>query len=300
MSTSTYFRVEKNKNYTVMANYHLNDRRLSLKAKGLMSFMLSLSDSWDLTVNGLAGTAKDGIDSINTTLNELEKYGYVTRKRIRNEKGQLKGIEYTIYENPNDNKPITDEKTADKPIRENPKQAESSEISPTQPNRENPVLGNPVLENPILENPVQTNTNNKTNTKETNTKSLSLSYRYNTDEDKMRYEHYAELVRENIDYRNFSDGSVDREIADGIVGLIADVCVSTHRKTRLGKDKYVNTQLLKSKLLKLRYDHIVYVIESLKSVRQTDIKYKDKYLLTALYKAPDTIGLYNLNTYGVI
>lgn len=297
MSTSTYFRVEKNKNYTVMANFHLNDRRLSLKAKGLMSFILSLSDSWNLTVNGLSATTRDGIDSINSTLNELEKYGYVTRNRIRNEKGQLKGIEYTIYENPNDNKPITDEKTPDKPIRENPEQAESGEISSTQPNRENPVLGNPVQEKPILVNPVQTNTNNKTNTKETNTK--SLSYRFNADEDKMRYEHYAELVRENIEYQNFEEGSVAKEIADGIVDIIADVCISTRRRTRLGKNKYINTQVLKSKLLKLRYDHIVYVIRSLESV-QTDIKYLDKYLLTALYKAPDTIGFYNLNTYGVI
>ena len=92
------FRIEKNKNYTVMANYHLRDISLSLKAKGLLSLMLSLPEGWDYTTKGLACICKDGVDSICSTVKELEKAGYVQRRRLRNELGHLTEIEYTILE----------------------------------------------------------------------------------------------------------------------------------------------------------------------------------------------------------
>ena len=94
------FRIEKNKNYTVMANYHLRDISLSLKAKGLLSLMLSLPEGWDYTTKGLACICKDGVDSICSTVKELEKAGYVQRRRLRNELGHLTEIEYTILEKP--------------------------------------------------------------------------------------------------------------------------------------------------------------------------------------------------------
>ena len=94
------FRIEKNKNYTVMANYHLRDISLSLKAKGLLSLMLSLPEGWDYTTKGLACICKDGVDSICSTVRELEKAGYVQRRRLRNELGHLTEIEYTILEKP--------------------------------------------------------------------------------------------------------------------------------------------------------------------------------------------------------
>lgn len=97
---STVFRVPKNTNYTVMANHHLNNTALSLKAKGLMSLMLSLPDSWDYTTKGLAMICKDGVDSIRATVQELEQHGYVRRKRIHNKKGHLTVTEYTILEVP--------------------------------------------------------------------------------------------------------------------------------------------------------------------------------------------------------
>ena len=74
------FRIEKNKNYTVMANYHLRDISLSLKAKGLLSLMLSLPEGWDYTTKGLACICKDGVDSICSTVKELEKAGYGNAK----------------------------------------------------------------------------------------------------------------------------------------------------------------------------------------------------------------------------
>ena len=80
-------RIEKTKDYTVMANHHLRNKALSLKAKGLLSLMLSLPEDWDYRVKGLAYICKDGIDSINGAIKELETTGYISRQRVRNDRG---------------------------------------------------------------------------------------------------------------------------------------------------------------------------------------------------------------------
>lgn len=83
------FRIEKTRDYTVMSNHHLRDSKLSLKAKGLLSLMLSLPENWDYTTKGLSYICKDGVDSISAGVRELEEHGYVVRERIRNSNGQL-------------------------------------------------------------------------------------------------------------------------------------------------------------------------------------------------------------------
>lgn len=97
---STVFRVVKNENYTTLSNYHFKDKRLSWKAKGLLSTMLSLPDDWNYTIEGLAKLSDDGIKATNTGLNELEKYGYLIRRQQRNEAGHFGVTEYIIYEQP--------------------------------------------------------------------------------------------------------------------------------------------------------------------------------------------------------
>ena len=104
-------RVHKTNNFTVMSNYHFKEKRLSLKAKGLLSLMLSLPDTWNYSVSGLVTLSKDGKDSVMSALAELEKFGYLERERLVNDKGQFSGIEYNIYEQPQPQKPI-----AEKPI----------------------------------------------------------------------------------------------------------------------------------------------------------------------------------------
>lgn len=127
-------RVHKTSNFTVMSNYHFKEKKMSLKAKGLLSLMLSLPDDWDYSVAGLATLSKDGKDSIMSALQELEKFGYLTRVRMTNEKGQFTGIEYNIYEqpqteNPISEKPISANENAEKPISEEPQQLNTNSIN---------------------------------------------------------------------------------------------------------------------------------------------------------------------------
>ena len=139
------FRVEKTKDFTVMSNHHLRNTELSLKAKGLLSLMLSLPEDWDYTTKGLACICKDGVDSITTALKELEQHGYLTRQRLRYENGQLGDIEYTIHE-----KPVSAETEGISPKQENPRQV--------NPKQAKPVLGKPEQENPAQLNTDSTNT----------------------------------------------------------------------------------------------------------------------------------------------
>ena len=94
------FRVQKTQNYTIMSNHHLLNKALSLKAKGLLSLMLSLPEDWDYTTRGLASICKEGVDSVCATVRELEAAGYIIRRRIRDKNGQMRGMEYTVLEQP--------------------------------------------------------------------------------------------------------------------------------------------------------------------------------------------------------
>lgn len=131
------FRVERNTGYTVMSNHHLRNKELSLKAKGLLSQMLSLPEDWDYTLSGLSYINRESIDAIRTAVWELEKAGYITRRQGRDEKGKMTAIEYTIYEQPQPPE-------LDCPVLENP-------------TADNPILENPTTDNPTSENPTQLN-----------------------------------------------------------------------------------------------------------------------------------------------
>ena len=112
------FRVERNTGYTVMSNHHLRNKELSLKAKGLLSQMLSLPEDWDYTLAGLSYINRESIDAIRTAVWELEKAGYITRRQGRDEKGKMTAIEYTIYEPPQPPEldcPVLENPTADNP-----------------------------------------------------------------------------------------------------------------------------------------------------------------------------------------
>lgn len=116
------FKVEKTSNYTVLSNFHFKEKKMSLKAKGLLSLMLSLPDTWDYSVAGLVTLSKDGKDSVMAALAELEKFGYLERRRTTNSKGQFSGVEYNIYEQPQREKPTAEKQHEDKQNADNPQQ----------------------------------------------------------------------------------------------------------------------------------------------------------------------------------
>ena len=262
------FRIEKTRDYTVMSNHHLRDKSLSLKAKGLLSLMLSLPEEWDYTTKGLARICKDGVDSICAGVRELEEHGYVIRQRVRNANGQLGAIEYTILEQPRPPEP-----------------------KPGKPERENPVLVFPVLGNPEQENPAQLNTNQVINNQRNN--SLNKYQSINLDGmDRMdEREQYRELIRDNleIDIRS-QDRHYDLDRVNEIVEIMLDAICSTSPTIRInGED--MPQPVVKSRFLKLDSGHIDYVLQAMNDC-PSDIRNIRAYLLTALYNASLTIDNY--------
>ena len=280
------FRIEKTRDYTVMSNHHLRNEDLSLKAKGLLSLMLSLPDGWDYTTKGLAHICKDGVDSICAGVRELEEHGYVIRERVRNKNGQLGAIEYTILEQP---------RTIE-PERENPKQ-------------DNPILVFPALEKPEQEEPEQLNTKEssiyKSNNYLSNTEiSNPIQSNHETNvsfgdfsedgigTDKMQArEVYRELILDNIDYDILKeDKSVDKDRLDEIAELIVDTVCSARKTIRIAGDDFP-AEVVKSRFLKLDSSHVQYVMDCMRD-NTTYVRNIKKYLLAALYNAPSTINSY--------
>jgi hypothetical protein len=288
------FRVEKTKDYTVMANHHLRNTNLSLKAKGLLSLMLSLPENWDYTTKGLSFICKDGIDSINSTVKELEANGYVIRRRVRNEKGQLTTTEYTILEQPQPLDTADVPAKGENPILDNPMLE--------KPILENPILEKPKQEKPILGNPHQLNTN----ISNTDLLSMEVSNPYQSNQypankepqqKKMGYdsircdsvEKVRELVLKNLEYEYIKDHH-DRGRLDEIVELMVETLCSTKDTINVSGDDYP-AQLVKEKLLRINSLHIDYVFECLKKTT-TYIRNIKRYLLATLFNAPSTIDNY--------
>ena len=132
------FRVERNTGYTVMSNHHLRNKELSLKAKGLLSQMLSLPEDWDYTLAGLSHINREKIDAIREAVKELEKAGYIVRSRERDEKGRLRGRRLRHI-----------------PSRPQPREPEAATSGGQPPILDLPTLENPTLDNPTLEKPTQ-------------------------------------------------------------------------------------------------------------------------------------------------
>ena len=282
------FRIEKTRDYTVMANHHLRNTKLSLKAKGLLSLMLSLPEDWDYTTKGLAKICKDGVDSICSTVNELEEHGYVIRERIRNAKGQLTDIQYTILEQPKppqpgQGKPKQENPVLDSPVLGTPKQEEPEQGNPAQLNTKkssnqglNTDLSNTEVSNPIQSNPYEDE--------------LQAADGMGTDTRSSR-EIYREIILENIEYRHLvQNNQIDRERLDELVELIVDTVCSARKAIRIAGDDYP-AEVVKSRFMKLDSSHIEYVLSSMQE-NTTYVRNIKKYLLAALYNAPSTISSY--------
>ena len=278
------FRVEKNKGYTVMSNHHLRNAELTLKSKGLLSQMLSLPENWDYTLQGLSLINREKIDAIREAVRELERAGYITRSRVRNDKGQLTGTEYVIREQPQGFAPTSENPMLDNPALE-------------KPTLDYPMLGNPALEKPTLGNPTQLNIDisskdlintDKQNTDLSGIKSYPIPSA-RTAEGSAAVNVYREIILDNIGYRVLVQ-RLNRERVDEIVELMLETLCSARKTIRVAGDDYP-AELVKAKLLRLDSTHIDYVFECLDKNR-TEIRNIKKYLLAVLFNAPSTIDSY--------
>ena len=290
------FRVERNKGYTVMSNHHLRNKELSLKAKGLLSQMLSLPEDWDYTLKGLSLINREKIDAIREAIKELERAGYIVRSRERDEKGRLRGADYVIFEQPQP-------PTPDLPTLENP-------------TLDNPTQEKPTLEKPTLENPTQLNKDiqrtdlpkkEKIITDEQSTHSIPIlsppsplgeeaaappERKRKEAEAQTAFEIYREIIKDNIEYEHLCQYAkgIDRDMLDEIVDLLVETVCSARKTIRIAGDDYP-AELVKSKLMKLNSSHIEFVFDCI-SKNTTEIRNIKKYLLAVLFNAPSTINGY--------
>lgn len=130
------FRVEKNRGYTVMSNHHLRNKDLSLKAKGLLSQMLSLPEDWDFTLKGLSLINREQIDAIRAAVRELEQAGYIVRSRERDSQGRLRGADYIIYEQ---SQPVPDSPTLENPTLDIPTQEKPTQLNKDRSSKEKSI-----------------------------------------------------------------------------------------------------------------------------------------------------------------
>ncbi|WP_314024798.1 DUF6017 domain-containing protein [Filifactor alocis] len=254
------FRVEKNKGYTVMSNHHLRNKELTLKAKGLLSQMLSLPENWDYTLAGLSHINKESINAIRTAVLDLEKAGYIERSQGRDEKGKMTAITCTIYEQPQS------------PVLENPMQL-NKDIQKTDLSRKEEINKDGLNTDsiPIL-SPDPSPLSEQNTLPEKNGK-----------EQKDAYKIYEEIIKDNIEYEHLINAKrLDRDRIDEILDLILETVCSKRKKILIAGDEYP-AELVKAKFMKLNSSHIEFVLDCMQE-NTTKVRNIKQYLMVATHK----------------
>ena len=328
-----FFRVNKTKDYTIMANHHLKNRDLSLKAKGLLSVMLSLPEDWHFTVHGLVSICKEGRDSISSAVRELEEAGYIVRHRLRDKEGHINGLEYIIYETPQkpensgpdgDKTPVevdadTEEAEATEevdvpskpesrmtaPVTENPFMEDVSAIPAekaprtAEPRSASPVTENPLSVRPMSERPSVLLNTNRVKTKEPKTKSLTTQVTnpsYPSYPSNQEQQDKVEQVRQEVRQQVCYDvlvQSVDQELLDELVGLIVETLCDKAQTIRIGSHDYP-AALVQERMRQIDSFCLEYVCACLRKSNPS-IRNIKQYLLMALFNAPVTMSHYYYN-----
>lgn len=265
------FRVEHTRDFTVMSNHHLRDVNLSLKAKGLLSMMLSLPENWNYSVRGLAAICREGADAVNSALRELMAAGYVVRRMLREPSGRIYDTEYTIYEQP-----------------------------PQIPDPALPHLENPDPALPDSEPPAELKTE-QSNTDEINTDLWSIdSLPFGAEPpEPEEWEWTAANQLENMRRQILDDVEYDclcrqfptrREILDELVELVVETVCARRKTTRIAGSVFPH-QTVRSRFLQLNRFHLEFVMDCLEK-NTTAVRNMKQYLLTALFNAPTTMESY--------
>ena len=322
MATTTVFRVEKNKNYTTISNHHLQDRNLSLKAKGLLTLILSLPPDWDMTLKGLVSLSGDGVDSVRSGIQELEKAGYLRRSRSRNNLGQLLCTEYTIYEHA-----VTENVASETEIDDNLNiiYSEESHVGKSNVDKNSHIGKSDVDKNShIGKSDVDKNTPEKIENSQIGFsnigkpyigKSNTIKYSNNKDtyninnypyqstyssklyrepkensidemeEAQTLYEErkaYEEIIKQNIAYDILSEQTETKRDFLDLCVQVMVDAVTSNKPYIKIKGQDIPKEAVKSVLLKLDDENISYVDMCL-SESKTAIKNMQSYILTALY-----------------
>ena len=270
------FRVERTRDYTVMCNHHLKDSNLSLKAKGLLSMMLSLPDEWNYTTRGLAAICKEGVDAIGKTLKELEQAGYIIRRRLRGKDGRISDTEYTIFEKP--------------------RKPKNSAPYTTLPDTENPYMVNPDMEEsdaeePDTDNPAQLNTK-KSNTQKTitdlsNTHSFFPSADVTSDCGQTERRITSGDIRAQIEYEIMAQ-RYRRDQLDELVEIMLEVALNRSPTIHIGRDAEYPTYYVQERFQRINSMHIEKVMDGIAENR-TRVYNTKAYLIAALFNSVSTI-----------
>ena len=269
------YRVERTRDYTVMSNCHLKDTSLSLKAKGLLSMMLSLPNEWNYNTRGLAAICKEGVDAIGSAIRELEGRGYIVRRQLRGTDGRITDTEYTIYEQPQQPDPPA------------PPDAPGLDM----PHPENPYVAGPDMVGPHPEMAAELNINTSSKKKENTKRCSDLSVRPSTgvmgqtDVTDRRAQ-----IMEQIEYDRIVTPA-SREQIDEFVELMLEVALTRSPTIRIGQDQEYPAALVQQRFAMLERTHIEKVLDGI-SENTTRVRNARAYLLAALFNAPSSTGNY--------
>ena len=273
------FRIERTRDYTVMSNHHLRNGKLSLKAKGLLSMMLSLPEDWNYTTRGLAAICKEGVDAIGGALRELETAGYIVRHQLRDRQGRISDTEYVIYEQPQ------------------PKNPDTPQPDTASPDTENPDMVKPDTEKPAELNIEKSNTQ-KSITQGASTDSIpfrepaaaQLPERKGRDAMSVtEIENYRELILENIEYDCLKQRyPLYLDDLNEIVELLVEMVCAKRKTTRISGADFPH-EIVRSRFLKLDSSHIEFVMDCLQK-NTTQVRNMKQYLLAVLFNAPTTMN----------
>lgn len=315
-------RVIKNENYTTMSNHHLRDGKLSLRAKGLMSIILSLPENWDYSVRGLAAICKEGRDAVSKTIEELETAGYIVRRQSRNGAGTFGKIEYFVYEQPQlasvpeNTQPRPESSDTVKtgmnpPHPENP---DTVEPGTNPPRPENPDTVNPDTVSPCPDMSPQLNTNQssteKLNTKQeilNSTSIASLPERKTAREEKRNdrpmqrilsqeeRDHYHRLLTDNLRPAGLKKLYPEhRKKIDSFFELAYQTVCSSKSHIRIGGEE-LPAETVRQRLLSLNTEHLEQVLTAWEK-NTTKVRNPRQYMLAMLYNAPVSMEGYKKPT----
>ena len=272
------FRIERTRDYTVMSNHHLRNANLSLKAKGLLSMMLSLPEDWNYTTRGLAKICKEGVDAIGAALRELEAAGYIVRHKLRDRQGRISDTEYVIYEQPQLRKLDTDSPDTENPYMDKPDTEKSAELNIEKSNTQKQnIYGSSTDSIPFRDCAADCLPERK------GRDAMLLT----------EIESYRELIQENIGYEYLCQRyETYREDLDEIVELIVETVCAKRKTTRIAGSDFPH-EIVRSRFLKLDNSHIEFVMDCLQK-NTTEIRNMKQYLLTVLFNATTTISVWRL------